>query len=605
MTETNVFSKKEKTILFILFLAVWVYLWLKAVWAPMMHDEIATFFYFVQNKTFVPFFSEWDANNHVLNSALTSVFFTLFGDAPVVLRMPNLLMFPVFFYFSLCLSANISNKTIRWVFILVLCCSIALVDFFAICRGYGMSMAFLMGSIHYLIKVFRDNKFKHQLYCLLLSLLALSANLNLMISFLMVLGLLIFQSILSFQRDIKKNLSLLALYLFLGVVPLLFFIAYMFQLKAHAALYYGSLLGFWKLTVFSLCTMITGMTNWIFPYIFMTLFFIMLFMAAMLSIKKINFKLITQPYLTFFILLCGNMAAILFLGKVMKVNYPEDRVGLYLFPYFIGSVCFLTDKFMAVWNKKWILLVLVPLVFFPVNFVYTLNFSHNNIYLQDRYPKRFFDKVVQQGSSDQYPATIGGNSVKHFCWTFFNYRSGGTQSAMQYWNFPSTDEEYQIARTDEIANWRNYYDSIDYDRSSQLILMKRKTTWHKTLLYSAEIPKADNFNGEFFDISRIKTDSLIGKTLYVGYKLSFQTLAVPFNTRLVIDVSDSAGKGLVYQYISLNWLKLHYTGPGLNLVNGMLVHKLPPEAATLKTYLWNINKIPYSVSGNIFVYEMK
>ncbi|MEI6124814.1 MAG: hypothetical protein WCQ95_14440 [Bacteroidota bacterium] len=599
------FSKTEKRILYVLFVCTWVFVWLKAIAVPFMHDEVATFFYFIQNHRFIPFLSGWDANNHFLNSALTSLFYSLFGDAPLWLRMPNVLMFPLYFYYCVRLSSFLQQKLSRWVFILALTLSTAMVDFFCISRGYGMSMAFLAAALFWFFKCLQQNQLKHHFYCLLFGLLALSANLTLLVSFSAIIGLLMLHNLVHIKQGIAKNLKQFLLYLLVGIAPLLFAVFYMFALKQHGALYYGSLLGFWKLTVFSISTMLSGMSNWVFPYIFMILFLVQIVIAGFLLIKNSKLNIIFQPYLTFFLLLCGNIAVILFLGKVMKVNYPEDRVGLYLFPYFIGSLVFLTDRLFAVINKKWLFVVLIPCLFFPVNFMYSLNLSHYNIYPEDRFPQRFFQNVCLHTPPNPFPATIGGNSVKHFCWTFFNYRSGGTQSAMQYWNFPSTDEEYQIVKPDEIGNWRQYYDSLDYDRNTKLLLLKRKHFYEKVLLKTLPVNSKTNIRSEYFNIDEFKTDSLVGKTLYLGYKLNFATPAVPFNTRLVIDVSDKDSKNIAYQYISLNWLKLYYKGDNNNFVNGMLVHKLPPEASSIKTYVWNIDTVPYAVSGTFFVYELK
>ena len=77
------------------------------------------------------------------------------------------------------------------------------------------------------------------------------------------------------------------------------------------------------------------------------------------------------------------------------------------------------------------------------------------------------------------------------------------------------------------------------------------------------------------------------------------------DARIVIDVSDSSHNNLSYQYLCLNWIRLRYNATGAILLNGMLVHQLPPQAATIKTYLWNLRKKPYKLKGEFSVYEMK
>jgi hypothetical protein len=68
----------------------------RAILVPMAHDEIATFYYFVQSGKVSPFLSNIDTNNHFLNSALTWVSYRFFGSSPLALRLPNLLFIPGF-----------------------------------------------------------------------------------------------------------------------------------------------------------------------------------------------------------------------------------------------------------------------------------------------------------------------------------------------------------------------------------------------------------------------------------------------------------------------------------------------------------------------------
>ena len=70
----------KEPVLFVLLSALnWAYLILRAVYVPMAHDEIATFHYYVQTADFMPFIAHWDMNNHFVNSALTTLFYSAFG----------------------------------------------------------------------------------------------------------------------------------------------------------------------------------------------------------------------------------------------------------------------------------------------------------------------------------------------------------------------------------------------------------------------------------------------------------------------------------------------------------------------------------------------
>jgi hypothetical protein len=604
MTETSAFSKKERILLFALFAAIWAFLWIKAIVAPMSHDEVATFFYYVQNHRFLPFVTQADANNHILNSAFTTLFYSLWGASPIVLRLESLLSFAVYFFFTVKISAHLKNKLVRWAFIIVFASASGMIEFFALSRGYGMSMAFLLGSLYYLMQTLQQNRALTYAASLLMGVLALSANLTLLVSFLIVFAWLLMRQLIQFRGGLKRNVAILISTIFLFIIPLWVLMKYIFHLQSAGALYYGSLSGFWQLTVNSLSFMFTGCNGPVVPFIILFLFINAAAIFLAILYKEKLLPLLTEPAMVFFVLLCANIAALLLMGRLLKVNYPEDRTGLYLFPFFIGSLCFLTDKALALWNRKWLLILLLPLMFFPVNFLYSLNFSRCNIYIEDRFPQRYFDRVSSAQRPGDFPPTVGGNSVKLFCWTYFNYRSGGTQGAVHFWNFPSIDEEYQIVRPDEIPAWKNSYDSIDYDKYSGLLLLQRKSTYTRVLLDSLSVSTPAEIKDEYFDLCTFSADSLRGKTLYLGYKLTFSTAEAPFNTRVVIDVGDKDGKSLAYEYISLNWLKLHYEGNSTNFINGMLIHKLPPEAVSIKSYIWNLDKAPYSVKGNVYLFNL-
>lgn len=300
------------------------------------------------------------------------------------------------------------------------------------------------------------------------------------------------------------------------------------------------------------------------------------------------------------------------MGEAMSVNYPEDRTGLYLFPYFIGSLFFLLDKMLLVKKNKLLMLVLIPLLFFPVSFLVSGCFSKDGIsypekiiYRGDRFPKRFFDQIYAEHKTGDFPASIGGNSIKMFSWAYYNYRNDGSQSSLQFWDYPSTAEEYQIVRTDEIHGWKNYYDSIDYDSQLGLILMKRKKPYRKVLLDTILVTSTGITNKEFLNIAEIRTDSLINKSLYLGYRLSFSTAAIPFNSKIFIDLTGNHGEKISEQYISLNWLKLKYSGDKTNFINGLLIRQVAPGVKTIKTYVRNYDKTSYNVTGVFYLFEMK
>lgn len=124
-------KNKEKLFLLIILAFIWVYLWLKAYYVPLAHDEAGTFYFYVQTKNFLPFLAHWDAGNHILHTAFTTLFYTLFGSSEIVLRLTSLLFFPVFCFYCIRISNKLNNKIAKWFFIITLCLTHSFIDFFS------------------------------------------------------------------------------------------------------------------------------------------------------------------------------------------------------------------------------------------------------------------------------------------------------------------------------------------------------------------------------------------------------------------------------------------------------------------------------------------
>lgn len=139
---------------FIVFLCLFLYVIAKAINYPITHDEAGTVFQYVDYKPYsiwnIMFWYHPLGNNHILNTLLTKLSVAIFGMKIWSLRLPNILSFLVFFYFSYQLvKTYIKQDALRFAALLLLCCHPFMLDFFALCRGYGMSLAFLMGTISF------------------------------------------------------------------------------------------------------------------------------------------------------------------------------------------------------------------------------------------------------------------------------------------------------------------------------------------------------------------------------------------------------------------------------------------------------------------------
>jgi len=246
----NYYSKTEKRILLVLFVLITIYLIFRAIYVPILHDEASIFFINIQHGEFLPFFSEWEAGNHFLNSALSFIFTNVFGESALTLRLASLIFIPVLFYYLYRITGLMTSAKLRWISFLCIVCSQYFIEFFAFSRGYGMAIALLFGGMYFVLKFLKTRSVKALIACLFLLGLATFSNLTLLLCFsLIVLYLIVV--IVTDRSGHKKGIPLLVCVVF-GVLPVVAFGVLGKVMNQLGLLYYGSQEHFWDTSINSL-----------------------------------------------------------------------------------------------------------------------------------------------------------------------------------------------------------------------------------------------------------------------------------------------------------------------------------------------------------------
>ena len=154
-------NKIEKITLWCVFLGLSVYLTLRAIWTPVLHDEAAIFFVNIQHGEWLPLLSDWEAGNHFLNSGLTIFFTKLFGVSLFALRLASLLSFPVFFLYGVKIAASFSKLSARLIVYSGLFGGAYIIEFFGYSRGYSLQLAMLLPGLFYGLKSLRSPTVKN------------------------------------------------------------------------------------------------------------------------------------------------------------------------------------------------------------------------------------------------------------------------------------------------------------------------------------------------------------------------------------------------------------------------------------------------------------
>lgn len=585
---------KEETLYFFLSSLLFIYLLIRAIYVPFTHDEASTFFRFVQTHSLAPEFSREALNNHFVNTILTYLSYLLFGSSKIALRLPNILIALVYFVFVYKIAQFLINNIYRWGFIIIMLFTHFFVEFFAVSRGYGMSMAFFMAAFYYLIKAIKTNKLKNHIYVSLFSLLMVAANINMVVPSIAIVLLQVLQ--ISFQRKYihSKQKWMIPLFLFISFVTISAAFLYLNKLKEYDAFYLVSEnAGFFNSTVVTLLSMLTGAYN-IIGFVVVIVLSTLLIIIAIRQLFSLKLKFLISVNSAFLFVLLLSVTGIFLVVLLFDVNFPEDRVAMYLFPLFIGSLFFVFDSVKSRKNR-FLYLIFIPLLFFPIHFVSSINVSYVNGYKTEAIPERYYHIISKAHQNSQIP-TIGGSNMRQFAWTYINYLHGGNENSIDWVGYPDTVSSFQILETKRYPYHLNAYDSIDYAPYSGLTLYKRKHPISKRKVKEVSITKPRSIVGnEYYNLLEIDVDTVAKSNYYFDFNLSVVAAEVPFTGWLIIQVVNNKHNTLVYKFIPFNWLKKGSPDTICNFHQSLFLESLPDDAQTIKIYIWNKDKKTYTL----------
>lgn len=587
--------RSEHTTAFLIGLLLLIYLVLRAIYTPVLHDEIATFFYFIQTNNFLPPNAHWDANNHLLNSFLGNLSFQLFGDAPWTLRLPNVLLFPVYVLFTWKILSKLKNIGLKWAVFLVIIFTGYIFEYFALCRGYGMSLGFLMAGIYFIISAYENNIKWHPFLAVILLFFAVSANLTLVYIYLM---LVLFAFIAMWFMPAKKRIhkviicASLGLFSLILLSPLLYF---SFELKSRGALYYGGN-GFIDFTIKPLLKLLLNNDSYLMIVIVFLLFGGLVLDFLFTMIHSIRSKRFDATHI-FVILLLGSISAIFLTHYILGVNYPEDRTAMYLAPLFMLAIAFALDK----WNKKLVALLVLPLLFFPFKFVKELGVNQALFAIEERNVQEYFDYIEEASQNQIHKPTIGGYATQSFCWYYMNYRNGGKQNAMLYTLHPDTICDYQIVNQHLTLNsdFLSRYNKLNKKAVHHLNLYKRKSSLTKVLVSSADsITNWNHTTNEFLNLHETEAKKAwAGKALLIEVSGIIHAPNKPFYATISASQKNKDWIELGQERVVLSWLRYDWSDDTRVFHQQIVLPNIAEDAEHIQVFVWNIKTKPFLVKS--------
>jgi hypothetical protein len=596
LTQKNSYTQ---IITWALFLALLIYAILRAWIVEPLHDEVATYFHYIETGEIKGGRSLMDANNHLLNSWLGNFSYRLFGEHFFLFRLPAILCFCLYFWCSRKLTRYlnlgfwgelcfVALNTVPWIF-----------DYFSYTRGYGLAIGFFMAALLQLYLWLKTHHTGHFILLLFFLYLAVLSNLTYLVSTLIILSYVVFITLL-YSR--KLGIKALVFHAFLVIVfcySLIPLIQFTFALKEAGALYYGSLDGLWRVTGKTLSRYVLFLdSDWLkMAYLLIGLVGGIIFFLQWK--KESGLKFLSESIFWLCMLVGGNILAILFMAKVMKVNYPEDRAAMYLIPLSILTITVLFAQYKI---SRYFLLVLL---FFPIGFLAKLNLNTSVFSPDDRMSETFYHEAIKDLKAHE---TVTVCPIMQLTYSFFERRNSNRKTkhiaAVQEEFLPCSDVILTKAVYLKGKNF-SQYKIIAQDPLANYIALRRKKAFEPLQLFDS-IGKNQQTNAEYilFYEGPIK-EAWRDKTIRISLKAGVKTDKGLNNFNVVISTNDSSGRNLRYDYQNLRWY--YGENAGRFSVNYPYAAKhFLSEESQLIIYIWNPERKQVTLSGpEIQIIELK
>lgn len=314
----------------------------KSFTVPITHDEAWTVLRYLDesNWNIMMYPDSWP-NNHILNTLLAKGSAGIFGIHDWSVRLPNLLFFWVYAFgvyrFLKCVFQERMLLFLPAAAIFIL--SPYFLDFFGLCRGYGISSALTMLSVSYFVTGFSFQKYKHIWLAFGMAIIASYANFTVLVYLAAAFGMATIYFLLHRTNwtDFLKKLSVMLLVL-MAYAALIYTPIY--KMKSTNQFEFWTSKGFYEETVFSVIhNSLTDSSLYTRQEWFAILVVIITLVLWLVGLNKIRQTRNVKNASQFPVVIVGALLFATVLVNVLQTNILGDpnlngRTALFLLPIF-------------------------------------------------------------------------------------------------------------------------------------------------------------------------------------------------------------------------------------------------------------------------------
>jgi len=315
---------------------------------PVTTDEVPTAFFYST-------FSFWDImmfpdnwpNNHILNTMFAKCCIMLLGKEQWVIRIPNFLMF--FLYtFGVFQILKQTVKQDSWLFLpaSLLFVNPYLLDFFGLCRGYGISTTMVILTVVLIMNGYMKKKPVLLWLSLLTSIIASYANFTVLVFWAATVILVWLYFVLETKGQLKKILKPTLIIFLISIAYLALIIVPIRKMQNTDQFKYWTSGGFYDDTIRSLIhewrynseILSEIHTNFIVAFIVAILLTNILFMFLYLRKAKFSVHLFRQPAFIATMLLLLPVLINILQTLILGTPNLKGRTALFFYPLFATAV---------------------------------------------------------------------------------------------------------------------------------------------------------------------------------------------------------------------------------------------------------------------------